>query len=140
MLLRSGKIRGNVYVTFGKPMSVRGFLDSNDDKRVAVQKAALAVSHAINEATPVTATSLVAMAMLGIEDRALNIGELWSIIAPLSEYIKIRGLPTAAGVDLSDVDTMTAAVRAQVSAGVIKRFDNGKMSIQGASSKERKGE
>ncbi|MGU3436135.1 glycerol-3-phosphate 1-O-acyltransferase [Actinomycetes bacterium M1A6_2h] len=120
-----GKIRGTVYLSFGTPMSVRSFLDANEDKRVAVQKAALAVSHAINEATPVTPAALVAMAMLGIEDRALNVNEMWSIIAPLSKYIRDRGLPTAGGIDLQDVDVMTTAIRAQVAAGVVKRFDQG---------------
>ncbi|MDQ1182717.1 glycerol-3-phosphate 1-O-acyltransferase [Rhodococcus sp. SORGH_AS_0301] len=120
-----GQLRGTVYLRFGTPMSARQFLDEYDDKRVAVQRAALAVSHAINESTPVTPAALVAMAMLGIEDRALNKREMWSIIEPLASYIQQRGLPTAGGVDLTDIDVMTAAVRAQVAAGVVRRFDDG---------------
>ncbi|WP_042576238.1 glycerol-3-phosphate 1-O-acyltransferase [Rhodococcus sp. MEB064] len=120
-----GQIRGTVYLRFGKPMSARGFLDEYDDKRVAVQRAALAVSHAINESTPVSPAALVAMAMLGIEDRALNQREMWSIVEPLAQYVHQRGLPTAGGIDLTDIEVMTAAVRAQVAAGVVTRFDDG---------------
>ncbi|MGB3771007.1 MAG: glycerol-3-phosphate 1-O-acyltransferase [Rhodococcus sp. (in: high G+C Gram-positive bacteria)] len=120
-----GQIRGTVYLRFGKPLSARAFLDEYDDKRVAVQRAALAVSHAINESTPVSPAALVAMAMLGIDDRALNQREMWSIVRPLATYVHHRGLPTAGGVDLTDLDVMTAAVRAQVAAGVITRFEGG---------------
>ncbi|MGA9871054.1 MAG: glycerol-3-phosphate 1-O-acyltransferase [Rhodococcus sp. (in: high G+C Gram-positive bacteria)] len=120
-----GKLRGNVYVNFGEPLSVRSMLAEYQDKRVAVQKIAITVSHAINDTTPVTPAALVAMALLGIEDRALNVHEMWAIISPLAGYIKKRGLPTAGGVDISEVDVVRNAVIAQVQAGVVKRFDEG---------------
>ncbi|AYJ51533.1 glycerol-3-phosphate 1-O-acyltransferase [Rhodococcus sp. P1Y] len=120
-----GKLRGNVYLTFGEPISVRSILAENEDKRVAVQKIAITVSHAINDSTPVTPAALVTMALLGIEDRALNVHEMWAIISPLADYIKKRGLPTAGGVDISEVDVVRSAVIAQVNAGVVKRFDEG---------------
>ncbi|WP_315772602.1 glycerol-3-phosphate 1-O-acyltransferase [Rhodococcoides kroppenstedtii] len=120
-----GKIRGTVYLRFGTPMSVRAFLEEHEDKRVAVQRAALAVSHAINEATPVTPAALVAMAMLGTEDRALDMAEMCGVIDPLAHYIRLRGLPTAGGVDLTDRAVVTAALRTQVTAGVVTRFDDG---------------
>ncbi|OZF50673.1 glycerol-3-phosphate 1-O-acyltransferase [Rhodococcus sp. 14-2470-1a] len=120
-----GKLRGNVYLNFAEPVSVRSILDDNEDKRVAVQKIALTVSHAINDTTPVTPAALVTMALLGIEDRALNVHEMWAIISPLASYIKRRGLPTAGGIDISEVDVVRSAVIAQVNAGVVKRFDDG---------------
>ncbi|WP_072804851.1 glycerol-3-phosphate 1-O-acyltransferase [Rhodococcoides yunnanense] len=120
-----GKLRGNVYLTFGEPISVQSILDDNPDKRIAVQKIALTVSHAINDTTPVTPAALVTMALLGIEDRALNVHEMWAIISPLARYITKRGLPMAGGVDISEVDVVRSAVVAQVNAGVVKRFDDG---------------
>lgn len=120
-----GKLRGNVYLTFAEPISVRSILAENDDKRVAVQKIALTVAHAINDTTPVTPAALVTMALLGIEDRALNVHEMWAIISPLARYMQKRGLPTAGGVDISEVDVVRSAVVAQVNAGVVKRFDDG---------------
>nr|WP_296779563.1 glycerol-3-phosphate 1-O-acyltransferase [Rhodococcus sp. (in: high G+C Gram-positive bacteria)] len=120
-----GKLRGNVYLTFGEPISVKSIVDESNDKRVAVQKIAITVSHAINDTTPVTPAALVTMALLGIEDRALNVHEMWAIISPLARYIKKRGLPTAGGVDISEVDVVRSAVVAQVNAGVVKRFDEG---------------
>lgn len=120
-----GKLRGNVYLTFGEPISVKSIVDESNDKRVAVQKIAITVSHAINDTTPVTPAALVTMALLGIEDRALNVHEMWAIISPLARYIKRRGLPTAGGVDISEVDVVRSAVVAQVNAGVVKRFDKG---------------
>ncbi|WP_186629959.1 glycerol-3-phosphate 1-O-acyltransferase [Rhodococcus sp. BP22] len=120
-----GKLRGNVYLTFGEPISVRSIVDASEDKRVAVQRIAINVAHAINNSTPVTPAALVTMALLGIEDRALNVHEMWAIIAPLASYIHRRGLPTAGNVDISDVDVVRAAVVAQVAAGVVRRFDDG---------------
>ncbi|GHP17651.1 putative acyltransferase plsB1 [Rhodococcus sp. NKCM2511] len=120
-----GTLRGNVYLNFGEPMSVAAIVAENTDKRVAVQKIALGVSHAINDATPVTPAALVTMALLGIEDRALNVNEMWAIISPLAGYIKRRNLPTAGGVDIADVDVVRSAVIAQVNANVVKRFDDG---------------
>lgn len=120
-----GKLRGNVYLTFGEPISVRSIVDASEDKRVAVQRIAINVAHAINNSTPVTPAALVTMALLGIEDRALNVHEMWAIIAPLASYIHRRGLPTAGGVDISEVDVVRAAVVAQVAAGVVRRFDDG---------------
>lgn len=120
-----GKIRGTAYLRFGEPISVRKMLEEYPDKRVAVQRSALAVAHAINEATPVAPGSLVAMAMLGVEDRALSTAELWSVVAPLADYIETRGLPIAGGCDLGALDTMTGALRSQLAAGVIRCFDDG---------------
>lgn len=120
-----GKLRGNVYLTFGEPISVKSIVDDTPDKRVAVQKIAITVAHAINDSTPVTPAALVTMALLGIEDRALNVHEMWAIISPLASYIKKRGLPTAGGCDISEVDVVRSAVVAQVNAGVVKRFDDG---------------
>lgn len=120
-----GTLRGNVYVTFGEPISVASIVAANPDKRVAVQKIALGVAHAINDSTPVTPAAIVTMALLGIEDRALNVHEMWAIISPLAHYIKARRLPTAGGVDVSDVEVIKSAVIAQVNAGVVRRFDDG---------------
>ena len=120
-----GKLRGNVFLTFGEPISVKSVVEDNPDKRVAVQKIAITVAHAINNTTPVTPAALVTMALLGIEDRALNVHEMWAIISPLARYINKRGLPTAGGCDISEVDVVRSAVIAQVNAGVVKRFDEG---------------
>lgn len=120
-----GKIRGTAYLRFGQPISVRQMLEEFPDKRVAVQRSALAVAHAINEVTPVAPGALVSMAMLGAEDRALSTAELWSVVAPLADYIETRGLPIAGGCDLGALDTMTTALRSQMAAGVIRSFDDG---------------
>lgn len=120
-----GKIRSTAYLRFGEPISVRQMLAEYPDKRVAVQRSALAVAHAINEATPVAPGALVAMAMLGAEDRALSTTELWSVVAPLAEYIEARGLPIAGGCDLAALETMNTALRSQLAAGVIRVFDEG---------------
>lgn len=120
-----GKVRGSAYLRFGEPISVRAMLAEYPDKRVAVQRSALAVAHAINEVTPVAPGALVLMAMLGSEERALSTGELWSVVSPLADYVEKRGLPVAGDVNLGSLETMNAALRSQMAGGMVRSFDKG---------------
>ena len=47
----------------------------------------------INRVTPVTATALVTLALLGVRDRALTLGQVRGVLAPLRDYLAERGLP-----------------------------------------------
>jgi len=62
----------------------------------------------INRVTPVVATALVTLALLGVRDRALTLGQVQRVLEPVREYVRSRGcaidvnrpdpLDTAAGV------------------------------------------
>src|SRR5205807_1100786 len=96
-----------------------------DDGRLAVPKVAFEVCHRINQATPITATALVTMALLGVEDRALTIREVGAIIDPLLEYVRLRGLPTTGDMPPGSTEPVRQALDALGSSGVVTRFDGG---------------
>src|SRR6516162_4744185 len=102
---------GTVYVRFAEPISLRGALpasgpDGDEDAwRLALQKVAFEVAVRINRVTPATATALVTLALLGVRDRALTLGQVRGVLEPLRAYLDERGLPhsgdglrTAAGL------------------------------------------
>ncbi|MFC9554299.1 glycerol-3-phosphate 1-O-acyltransferase [Rhodococcus sp. NPDC056960] len=120
-----GQRHGVAHVNVGRPMSLADYLGQEDDLRLAVQKTAFEVCHRINEVTPVTASSLVMLAFLGIEDRALTVAEVGAILGPLVDYITARSLPTAGDVDLTDPQVIRKAVRTHLDSGVLKSFDQG---------------
>jgi len=120
-----GQRRGVAHVTIGRPLSLRDSLAQEDDMRRAIQKTGIEVSHRINEVTPITASSLVMVAFLGIEDRALTVPELEFILRPMVDYITSRKLPTAGDADLTNPQVIRRALFTHVDAGVLKRFDEG---------------
>ena len=95
---------GTVYICFGEPLSVAdalgpsGRADDPDARRLAVQKMAFEVAVRINRVTPVTATALVTLALLGVRDRALTLGQVRGVLEPLRAYLAERGLPHSGGV------------------------------------------
>jgi len=120
-----GQRRGVAHVTVGRPLSLRDSLAHEEDFRLAIQKTGIEVSHRINEVTPVTASSLVMLAFLGIEDRALTVPELGFILGPLVDYITARKLPTAGDVDLTNPQVIRRALFTHLDSGVLRRFDEG---------------
>ena len=94
---------GTVYVCFAEPLSVREALgpsgqDDPDARRLAVQKMAFEVAVRINRVTPVTATALVTLALLGVRDRALTLGQVRGVLEPLCSFLAERGLPYSGDV------------------------------------------
>src|SRR5215472_7423274 len=90
---------GTVYVRFAEPISLRAALPpdghdgDNDAWRLALQKVAFEVAVRINGVTAVTATALVALALLGVRDRALTLGQVRGVLEPLRGYLSERRLP-----------------------------------------------
>ncbi|MBW0092220.1 glycerol-3-phosphate 1-O-acyltransferase [Pseudonocardia sp. KRD-184] len=84
---------GTAQVRFAEPISLRAALASSPDRRLALQKAAFEVAVGINRVTPITATALVTLALLGVRDRALTLGQVRRVLAPVRDYVLERGLP-----------------------------------------------
>ncbi|RVW02682.1 glycerol-3-phosphate 1-O-acyltransferase [Rhodococcus xishaensis] len=120
-----GQRRGVAHVTIGRPLSLRSSLEQEEDSRLAIQKTGIEVCHRINEVTPITASSLVMLAFLGIEDRALTVPDIGFILGPLVEYITARKLPTAGDVDLTNPQVIRKALFTHLDSGVLERFDEG---------------
>jgi glycerol-3-phosphate O-acyltransferase len=107
---------GEVYIRFGEPLSLRATLGPStaledapeDDRSITLQKIAFEVSARINRVTPITATSLVTLALLGAGDRALSLDETVRAVQALYGYVRTRRLPTTGSPEL---DTETGTVR-----------------------------
>ncbi|MGQ4600244.1 glycerol-3-phosphate 1-O-acyltransferase [Nocardia sp. R6R-6] len=67
--------------------------ETTELERKAVQRLAFDVAVGINAVTPITVNALVTLALLGVDGRALTLGEVRSVLAPVLGYIDERGLP-----------------------------------------------
>jgi glycerol-3-phosphate O-acyltransferase len=122
---------GAVQVNFGQPLNLAEALrvDGPDQERsrarLARSKAAFEVCTRINRATPVTATSLVTLALLG-DDRALTLGEVRRVLDPLLAYVHIRGIPEVNGSErLDSTAGLTRTLTQLERHGVVERFAAG---------------
>jgi len=98
---------GTVHVRFAEPLSLRAALEADggggpDARRLALQKVAFEVAVRINRVTPVTATALVTLALLGVRDRALTLGQVRGVLEPLRGYLAERALPHSGDVLRTD--------------------------------------
>jgi glycerol-3-phosphate O-acyltransferase len=90
---------GTVHVRFAEPMSLAEALYPGGPDgdpaawRLSLQKVAFEVAVRINRVTPVTATALVTLALLGVRDRALTLGQVRGVIEPLRAYLAEGQLP-----------------------------------------------
>lgn len=119
-----GRGLGRVHVRFGEPLRLRealggaAALDAADDAvRRAVQRTGIEVCHRINTATPVTETALVALALLGSQQRALTRDQLLEAIEALREYAVLREVKITGYAD--------AALPALQESGVVECYDGG---------------
>jgi glycerol-3-phosphate O-acyltransferase len=118
---------GRMYLDFGEPVPLRARLaelagDGVSENRV--ERVALEVCHRINEATPVTPTAAVCIALLAA-DRALTLNQVLATVRPLAEYITERGRPVAGGASLTDRSTVRWALRELTRSGVLDCFPGG---------------
>jgi glycerol-3-phosphate O-acyltransferase len=126
-----GRGFGKARVRFGEPLSLRQALDQPEgngaapDRELAVAKVAFEVCHRINRATPITPTSLISLALLGVEDRALTLEEICFTLEPLLSYVERRKLPTTGDLDLRRPDGVRRTLAALARHGVVNRFADG---------------
>ena len=113
---------GRVYLNVGEPLALRQRLAElraeDPTGRTVVERLGVEISHRINQATPVTATAAVCIALLGA-GRALNLTEVLETVRPLADYLDRRGWPTAGGVNLRDRASMRAALKSLVDTEVL---------------------
>ena len=125
---------GRIYINFGSPVALyerMGALRAEGlSDRQVVERIALEICHRLNQATPVTATAAVCVAMLG-EDRALTLDEVCATVAPLAQYLRVRGWPVAGGADLTDRATVSQTLHDLVGSGVLTCYAEGPTTVWG---------
>lgn len=119
---------GRAYLDFGEPIPLSERLaELRADPATGeheVERIALDVSHRINRATPVTATAVVSLALLGA-DRSLTLDELLATVRPLAGYLARQGWAVAGALDLTDRATIRRTLQEMVVSGLVAVFDEG---------------
>lgn len=120
---------GTAYVRFGDPLSLKEALRRADNEkgggRWTVEKIAFEVFGRINKVTPVTAPALVTLALLGVGDRGLTLGEVHRLVEPLRAYATQRGLPAAQLDGLKSEQGLAEVLSALQKSGVVLGFAEG---------------
>jgi glycerol-3-phosphate O-acyltransferase len=115
---------GAARVHFGEPLSLRESMRATGSSAVSLDKIAFRICDGINRVTPVTATSLVTLALLGSRDRALTFDEVSRLTAPLLDYVERRGIPAPVD-DLRRPRGLRRGLDSLVDAGVARHYDGG---------------
>lgn len=124
---------GAIHLRFGEPLSLAkslgpptpGAEPNPDERHLAVQKIAFDIAVRVNRVTPITPTSLIAMVLLGLGDRAATVPELVRHLFNLVNYIRRRGLPTTVELDLDTPDGVQRALDELVQSGVVAAYSDG---------------
>ncbi|RBY88176.1 glycerol-3-phosphate 1-O-acyltransferase [Blastococcus sp. TBT05-19] len=121
---------GTVHVAFAEPLSLAAALEAGADpadpdaRRLTLQKVAFQVAVGINSVTPATATALVTLALLGVRDRALTLGQVRRVVEPLLAYLDERELPHS-GASLRTFRGVRQVLGTLAGQGVVTVYDGG---------------
>ena len=128
-----GQKLGKAYVNLAEPVSLRSVRTEKEivPERIVVGKIAFEVLHRINRVTPITPTSLLTLALLGLGDRALTPAEIRAVLDPLLDYVAVRKLPQAGTFDLTTPAGLRPALDALVSTKVVTRYAGGAEPVYG---------
>jgi glycerol-3-phosphate O-acyltransferase len=120
---------GTVHVGFAEPLSLAAALRAADPAdpdahRLALQRVAFQVAVGINGVTPATATALVTLALLGVRDRALTLGQVQRVLEPLLTYLTETGRPHS-GAALGTAAGVRRVLAALAQQGVVTGYEGG---------------
>ncbi|HYC53781.1 MAG TPA: glycerol-3-phosphate 1-O-acyltransferase [Candidatus Binatia bacterium] len=136
---------GGIHVEFGEPIFLneqlgeRGSASGDEEpaeNSLDLQKLAFEVCFRINKATPITPTSLVTLALLGVGDRALTVEETVAGLTNLVAYVRRRQLPMTEDLDLTDRDSVRRVLEHLVENGVASCFAEGSDAVYAIRSDE----
>jgi glycerol-3-phosphate O-acyltransferase len=121
---------GTVDVRFGEPLSLAERMQAGRAADVpttrTMQKVAFEVCHGINGVTPIVSTSVVTLALLGVDGRALTLAEVRSVLDPLLGYVETRELPVSPRTTgLRRGPAVRAVLDRLANAGVVTVHDEG---------------
>ena len=95
---------GRIYVRFGQPLSLSSYFGSqkeacqlsDSEYQLALQKLAFEISWRINQATPITAISLITMTALSAFRQALSFEQLKMALREFVHYTELNSAPMTA--------------------------------------------
>ncbi len=130
---------GTVYVRFGEPVSARANLGSAEEARssspeayrLALQKLAFEVSRRINDAIPISGSSLVTLALLGARGHALTLQQIRAAIPGYLDFARRRGLPMAPTSELDSGAAVFGVLDGLIAQGVARSHEAGDRAVFG---------
>ena len=131
--LRRGRSRGQIHLRFGEGLTLReltepGELESGIDaerKRVLVPTLAFEVAVRMNAATPITATAIVTLILLGGGNRALSLAQIQRMARIASALLRRRNLEIVGRSDFRDEDALRATLAELHATEVVDYRDEG---------------
>ncbi|WP_225727813.1 MULTISPECIES: glycerol-3-phosphate 1-O-acyltransferase [unclassified Nocardia] len=94
-------------------------------ERKAVQRLAFEIAVGINAVTPITVNALATLALLGVHERALTLGEVRSVLNPVLGYIEKRELPRGELAALRDEQSLAVVLEQLSLARVVTVYRGG---------------
>jgi len=124
---------GRIYVRFAEPLSLseevhltERLFDADDPAdRIRVQKLAFEVCSRIEHATPINATDLVTLALMGASGRSLTEAEIRTQTAAVTELAAARDLPRTRTLERDAGDALAATLAALVRTGLLEAYRGG---------------
>ena len=117
---------GNAWIRFGEPFSLRQALTEAGEGPAQLDKVGFRICDGINRATPVTSSALLTFTLLGSHDRALTLAEVGRVLAPLLDYLDVRGIPrTDTETSLREEAGLRNALDRLAAVGVATTFTGG---------------
>ncbi|MDH3398065.1 MAG: glycerol-3-phosphate 1-O-acyltransferase [Acidimicrobiia bacterium] len=125
--VRSLRMRyGNIHVRFGEPISLAKEMQGGESEQgLAVRKLAFETLARINRVTPITPTSLVTIALLANEDRALRCEDVVGGVRDLVSYVERRNLPLTEPIRLDSPKGVQLVLDRLVEHGIVTEYAAG---------------
>ena len=132
---------GAIHVRFGAPLSIKAFLaleddmpaDPEDTRNPAVPKLAFEIANRLNEVTPITPTSLVALALLSADDQSITVSDTAALLAPYLDFVARRDLPTSEKLRLDEPSAIEETLDELHAAGVVDKTERSGGAMYGIS-------
>jgi glycerol-3-phosphate O-acyltransferase len=130
---------GNVYVRFGEPIALSEALGarqaartrSPEQRQLELARLAFEVSCRINDATPITGTALVSLALLGARGRALTLRQIQTAVQGYLDFAARRSLPRAPTAALDSEGSVNAVLQGLVAQAVALEHRGGRDPVFG---------
>jgi glycerol-3-phosphate O-acyltransferase len=123
-IARQRRSEGTAFIRFSRPLSLRESLLWAGEGPAQLEKVAFRICAGINQAMPVTRSSLLTFAMLDAGTRALTLPQIRRICEPLLDYLRRRGLASTVW-NLAEPAELRKTLDFLVTAGVLRSFEGG---------------
>ena len=131
--LRRGKSRGQIHLRFGEGLTIKDLVEPGeleagiDDqrKRTLVPTLAFEVAVRMNAATPITATAIVTLILLGSGNRAQSLTEIQALARAGAALIRRRHLEIVGRSDFRDEEAVRATLAELHETGIVTYLDEG---------------